>query len=300
MRIVSLIPSATEIVYLLGLGKNLVGRSHDSDYPKDVLQKTIVSDTIIDTNLPSREIDKKVRESAHSGRSLFHFDQEKIKKLKPDIILTQELCPVCAPEFNQVEKASRILNTDTKLISLEPHFLADVFQNILTIGKYTSQLSRAKRVVKQLQKRVKKTKGAVQKLTLPTVLVIEWLDPLMNAGHWVPELVEIAGGKSLLAKKGEKSKRITWREILKTNPDILIIAPCGLNIKRTKKEINLLTSKKGWSSLKAVETRRVYLIDGDAYLTRSGPRLVDATEILAKIIHTEIFGKPKAVEAEKW
>ena len=297
MKIVSLLPAATEMVCLLGLGKSLVGISDDSDYPKSVLKLPKVTTVSFDSNsLSSIDIDKKVKEAKHRGSSVFHIDKKLLAKLAPDLILTQELCPVCAPAFTDVEKAARKILQNTKIISLEPHTINDIFQNINQVAK-TTQISTVK-IIKNLKSRLSIVDKKVKGQKKPSVLIIEWLDPIMIAGHWVPEMVEKAGGKMLIAKKKEKSRQIDWEDVLKLDPDIVIIAPCGFSIKRTLQEINLLTAQKDFKKLKAFKNKRIYLVDGNAYLTRPGPRIIDGVEILAEIIHSETF--PKKYPKSSW
>ncbi len=297
-RIVSLIPSATEIVYLLGLGENLVGRSHDSNFPVDALKKKVISQPAIEENLNSLEIDKAVKNLVHHGNSVFHIDQKKLKRLKPDLILTQELCRVCAPTFTEVSQSAKILNSETKIVSLEPKTLTDVFENIKIVAEHAGVSDLSRPLIERLRYRVDSIPPKHKNFRKPTVLVIEWLNPIMIAGHWVPEMVEIAGGNLLLSKKGEKSRYADWYEIVNANPDVIIFAPCGFGIERIKKEIYLFKYRSGWDNLKAVKRKQVFYMDGDAHLTRSGPRLVDGIEILSRIINPSLYGYPKPNEAE--
>lgn len=288
MRIVSLLPAATEMVCLLGLEKSLVGISDDSDYPKSVVKLPKVTAVTFDSNsLSSLEIDKKVKEAKHRGSSVFHIDRGLLSKLSPDLILTQELCPVCAPAFSDVEKAAKDVLKDTKIISLEPHSISDIFKNIKEVAK-TTKVSYEKNI-NSLKSRLSIVSKKVKGLNKPFVLVIEWLDPIMIAGHWVPEMVEKAGGKMLVAKKKERSRYIDWEEVVKLDPDIIIIAPCGFDIKRTMDEISLITNKKDYKELKAYKNKQIFLVDGNAYLTRPGPRIIDGVEILSEIIHPQFF-----------
>lgn len=298
MRILSLIPAATEIVYLLGLGNKLVGRSHDSNFPHQVRSLPVLTEADINPYLSSREIDDAVMRAVHTGRSLFHINQNLLWELKPTLILTQELCRVCAPSFNEVQKAARILNGKVSILSLEPHSIEETFQNILTVGEYTGTLAKAFEVVEALKAELSgiNTKLAIMKKgLLPKIVVVEWLDPVMIAGHWVPEMVEISGGIPLLSQKFKKSRRSSWKEIKTAKPEVLIIAPCGFDIRRTK--IELGNSLLPHSLIKE-GMGEFYLVDGDAYLTRPGPRLVEGVKILAKIFHPEIFGKPRAEETQ--
>ena len=268
MRILSLLPAATEMVYSLGLEKYLV------EDPK-------ITSSPISNAMTSLEIDMAVKKLGHRGNGVFHIDQQKLKQLKPDLILTQELCEVCAVSFNQVKKSARILDSNVKIISLEPESVEDILENILLIGETTGSRQQARKVIKNLKNRLKIIDLRLKNLkNKPKVLVIEWLDPLMVAGHWVPQMVEMAGGEMLITKRGEKSRRINQAQ-LKINPDIVIIAPCGFDIKRTIKEKHLI--RKNFS--------KVYLMDGDSYLTRPGPRIVDGIEILSEILYPEIFSR---------
>lgn len=264
MRILSLLPAATEIVYLLGLEKYLVGVSHECDWPPQAQKKPKVT---------------------FSGQGVCHIKERAFKKLSPNLILTQELCEVCAVGFNQVKKAARILDGQTKIISLEPESVEDILENIMLIGEVTGSRQEARRVVEKLKKRLKIYDLRFKKLKKrPNVLVIEWLEPLMVAGHWIPQMIELAGGENLITKPGQKSNIITIHQMLSSNPDILIISPCGFDIERTKKErikINDLRFK--------IKTPKVFLVDGNSYMTRPGPRIIDGIEILSEILHPDIF-----------
>lgn len=274
MRILSLLPAATEMVYLLGLEKYLVGD------PK-------VTSSAISNAMSSLEIDMAVKRWGHKGNGVFHIDQQKLKQLKPDLILTQELCEVCAVGFNQVKKAARVLDGKVKIISLEPESVEDILENIVLVSEAVGHRQQARRIVQKLQKRIENCKLKIVNFkTRPRVLVIEWLDPVMVAGHWVPEMIEIAGGKMLITKAGEKSRRINQTQ-LKLNPDIVIIAPCGFDIKRTSKEKHLINQ-----ILRYVKNYpKVYLVDGNSYMTRPGPRIIDGIEILSEILYPEIFSR---------
>ena len=265
MRILSLLPAATDMVYLLGLEKSLVG------------DEKLVSSPI-SSAMSSLEIDIAVRKLGHKGTGVFHIDQQKLKQLKPDLILTQELCSVCAVGFTAVRKAARILDGEVRIVSLEPESVEDILDNILLVGQVTGYRLQAQKAVKKLKKRTENCKLKTANLPRPKVLVIEWLDPMMVAGHWVPEMVERAGGKMLVTKPGEKSRRIDLAKI-KIDPDIVIIAPCGFDIERTIKEKHLI--QKIASRFKK---SKVYLMDGDAYLTRPGPRIIKGIELLSDMI----------------
>lgn len=288
MRILSLLPAATEIVYLLGQGDQLIGVSHECDYPRKALKLPKITSSPINNDLSSAEIDQKVKNLSHRGNGVYHIHEQKLKKLRPDIILTQEICDVCAISWTEVKKAARVLNGDTKIISLEPESLGDIFANIMLVGESSRKSQESRKIINGLKKRLKNLDSRLKTLATkkPRVLVIEWLDPLMVAGHWVPEMVEKAFGINLISKKGKKSYPITIDQIIKINPDIIIFAPCGFSIKRILKEKELIESIS--YNLKP-KTRNLFLVDGNSYLTRPGPRVIDGIEIFAEIFHSEIF-----------
>lgn len=298
LRIISLLPAATEMVCLLGLQDLLVGISHDSDYPRSITRLPKITTTVIDQSLPSREIDKKIRESNHRGQSVFHIDKKQLAELAPNLILTQELCPVCAPSFSSVEKAAKLISSSATIISLEPHFIEDMFQNIKTIAKHTDSVKQAEKAISKLRKRLGSISNKLQYITTePSVLIIEWLDPLMIAGHWVPEMVKKAGGMMPLAKPGEKSRKVSWEEILHIDPDIIIFAPCGFDIKRAFREADLITKRKGFTDLKAYKAGNIFFVDGNSYFTRPGPRIIDGIEILSEILYPSIFHRTHSIQS---
>lgn len=285
MRIVSLLPAATEIVYLLGLGSKVVGVSHECDFPEKVSSKPKVTYSKVTNDLSSIQINKIVQSSKHSGFGVFHIEEVLLKELKPDLILTQELCKVCAVGFDQVEQASRILKSDISIISLEPESVEDILQNIKTVGKFTKKLKKAESEIKKLKQRLQKVSSLTKKLShKPKVLVIEWLNPVMIAGHWVPEMVDVAGGINLISRPGQKSYPIALKDIKDANPEIIIFAVCGFDIKRTLKEKNLIRR-----IVKASNSSKVYIIDGNSFFTRPGPRIIDGIEILTEVWHPGTF-----------
>jgi len=289
MRIVTLLPSATEIVYALGLGKELVGVSHDCDYPPEVREKPVLSQSVVTSELTSREIDKTVKQRIHSGLSVYHIDAELLQKLKPDLILTQELCEVCAPSYSEVLEAAKILDAAPKIVSLEPKCLADILENIKLVGGLTARHARAEELINELQARIGKVAKLADEVNRPRVFCMEWLKPVYCAGHWVPEMVELAGGEDWLGEPGEPSFEIEWEEVLRYEPEIIVLMPCGFHPKRTLEEIDLVLEREGWQELPAVKNDRVFIVDGSAYFNRPGPRIITGVEILAQIIHPEIF-----------
>nr|BAL55796.1 periplasmic solute binding protein [uncultured Acetothermia bacterium] len=292
MKIISLLPSATEIVYELGLGDCLVGVSHDCDWPPDVFKKPKLSQAVVHSEMPSAEIDAIVRERLHSGLSVYHIDAELLQKLNPDLILTQELCEVCAPSFDDVRQAVKLLHGQPKIVSLEPHTIEDILDNILTVGEVTGREDRARTLVAQLRRRIERIRAKTETLAhRPRVCCIEWLEPIMIGGHWVPQMVEYAGGEDWLGELGQPSRYADWEEILHYNPEIIVLMPCGFSIERTLREMDVLTELAGWEELTAVKEGQVFIVEASAYFNRPGPRIVTGLEILAEIIHPEIFSE---------
>ncbi len=288
MRIVSLVPSATEIVCSLGLADALVGISHDCDFPPEVLGKPVLSEAIIGLREPSRAIEGRIRGMVHTGRSVYHLDERALARLAPDLILTQELCAVCAPSYTLVKQAAKLLDAEAKIVSLEPRGLGDVLDNILLVGELTRTAGRAQALVNQLRIRI----GAVRAQAMPPrprVVCLEWMDPIYVGGHWVPEMVDIAGGIDVLGRAGEPSRVAEWNEVVGAVPDVLVLMPCGFDLARTRAEVGALTERPGWVDIPAVREGRVFLTDASSYFNRPGPRLVDGLEILAVAVHPETF-----------
>lgn len=305
LRILSLLPAATEIVYLLGLEKYLVGVSHECDYPRKARLKPKITSSPVSNNLSSREINDQVAKLKHKGSGVFHIDAKLMADLRPNLILTQELCDVCAISWTQVRKAAKILESGSKkkesglkIISLEPESVQDIFENIKLIGGLCGTEYIAEKIIKNLKNRLKILNSKILNLNSPKprVLMVEWLDPIMVAGHWVPEMVEKAFGSNLITTKGQKSFPITSDQVVKTDPDIIIFAPCGFNIPRILKEKYLIndlvkTLRHYLTDRSNNVSLQLYLMDGNAYLTRPGPRIIDGVEILAEILHPKIFTK---------
>jgi iron complex transport system substrate-binding protein len=288
MRIVSLLPSATEIVCALGLTDSLVGISHDCDYPREISGTAVLSEAIVTTDLPSGVIDATIRGHIHKGKSVYHLDERQLTSLLPDLILTQELCAVCAPSYTLVKQAARLLEAQTRLVSLEPESLAGILDNILLVGDLTGRAAEAAALVDQLRARIERVREAVTGRSRPRVACIEWLDPLFVAGHWVPEMIALAGGMDVLGRGGEPSFVVPWQTIIDSEPDVIVLMPCGFTVPRTRQEVYLLTERKGWSDVRAVHTGQVYLTEASAYFNRPGPRIVTGVEILARILHPQV------------
>jgi iron complex transport system substrate-binding protein len=286
MRIVSLVPSATEIVASLGLLDALVGISADCDFPPGIRGKPVLSEALVEADLSSPAIDRRIRDHVHAGSSVYHLDSEQLARLRPDLILTQEVCAVCAPSYALVRQAAKMRDTETRIVSLEPRGLADILDNIRLVGDLTGAGPRSSAVVSALQARID---GVVPGAGLdrPRVVCIEWLNPLFVGGRWVPEMVSAAGGTDALGSAGEASRAVDWEQVRGATPDVIVLMPCGFDVARTRAEIGLLVDLPGWDDLPAVRRGRVFLTNASAYFNRPGPRIVDGLEILAAALHPE-------------
>ncbi|RMB80721.1 cobalamin-binding protein [Streptomyces shenzhenensis] len=296
MRIVSLLPAATDIVAELGLSARLVGRTHECDWPpREIASVPVVTGADLDQNrLTSREISDAVGGAAHSGSSLYVLDTEALAALHPDVVLTQDLCEVCAVSSDKVSRTVRLLDADTRVLSLEPRTLDDVLDCLVTVGELLGVRERARRRRAELQARLERVRASVTGRDRPRVLSIEWLDPLWPAGHWVPEQVTAAGGTPLLASPGEHTKPMAWEAVRAARPDAILVMPCGFPPERTLRESELLTGLPGWQDLPAVRAGRVWVLDGPAYFNRPGPRVVRGAELLAQVLHGVPAGEPAA------
>ena len=291
MKIVSLLPSATEIVCALGLEDQLVGVSHDCDWPPELQEdRAVLSAALVSGEQPSHEIDQTVRERLHQGLSVFHLDEELLAQLSPDIILTQELGEICAPSFDKVQRATRALHNNVDVISLEPTSLEDVLDTIRVVGNATGHMDRADDLIGRLRSRIDRVRPRAGLATdRPRTLAIEWLDPLFVGGHWVPEMIELAGGEPMNVP-GDPSEEIDWDDVERFDPEAIVVMPCGLSPERTAEELDLLIEHELWPDLRAVRAERVHVLHGPFYFNRPGPRLVDGLEILAALLHPEEFG----------
>ena len=290
IRICSLLPSATEIVCALGLGKQLVVVSHECDYPEYVMSKPKATQSLLLTaKMSSGKIDRMVSHHITRGHSLYALDTKLLEKLRPELILTQELCKVCAVSYDEVVKAARILDGNPSIVSLEPRNVEEIFDNILLIGQLTDRRYEAEKLVDLLQSRIRKTASRTRVQHRPRVFCMEWIEPPWVGGHWVPEMVRIAGGFDGLGKSGEPSTMMDWRKVVQYAPEFIILMPCGFDMKRTVRESATLTDYPKWRELPAVEEGRVYAVDASSYFSRSGPRVVDGVEILASIFHPEVM-----------
>ena len=293
-RIVSFLPSATELLYELGKQDNLYGVTHECKYPKEALSKPKIINTVIDSEkLTSKEINDTTCKLLNEGKDIFVLNESNLKNADPDLIISQETCEVCAAYTNQVNKAIQILKTKPILYSMDPHNMKEIIESVTKLGEILNCEDKAKEITNSLEKRIQNIKEAIIKKNLK-VLAIEWIEPFFTAGHWVPEMIEIAGGINLISKTGEHSRKLTMREITKSNPDIIILMPCGFDTQRTISEYNkILKNNTVWNSLDAVKKERVFAVDANSFFSKPSIRTVEGVEILAKIIQPEKFGNFK-------
>jgi iron complex transport system substrate-binding protein len=286
MQICSFLPSATEILFALGLSDSIASVTFECDYPPEARQKPILVNTTLRHDLSSAEVDREVMEYASHGDSLYTVDIEMLKAIKPELIVTQELCDVCAVSSAHLAKALHELSPQPRVLSLTPHTLADVFRDIEEVGEAAGRQRRAAELVTNLRQRLARIK-TMPAANSPSVACLEWLNPPFNAGHWVPEMVEQAGGIDRLGTRGEYSVRIEWKQILDLNPDVIVIMPCGYDAEKAAEEYRRTTFPAGWQDIKAVRNRHVYAVHASAYFSRPGPRLVDGVEILYALLHQD-------------
>ena len=290
MRIVSLLPSSTEISFAIGIGDEIVGVSHECDFPEEAKTKPVLTRSRINPHKSSDEIDEDVVSIVKKGLSVYDIDEDKLRELQPDLILTQDQCEVCAVSLKDVQHAVRKFICSANIVSLKPTILQEILESILTIGRAANKETEAGSLIESLKSRIGFIKNKTKKAVfLPKVCCIEWLKPIFIAGNWTPELVEIAGGIDILGKNGEHSNKVSLKEILEEDPDKLIISPCGFKIYQTINDLELLTSNPQWNKLKAVKNNEVYIVDGNSYFNRPSQRIVDTLEILASLIHPELF-----------
>lgn len=285
MRICSLLPGATEIAFSLGLEKHIVGVTHECDHPPEAKQKPVIVRSQIDpSRMSGKEIDAKVAEILQAGKGLYTIDREAFVAADPDLILTQGLCDVCALDYNEVVRAASLLPSAPKILSLNPRTLSDILDDVVRVGAATDREGIAQSVVKDLRRRIEQIARREPDYR-PRVVCLEWFEPLYVAGHWVPEMVTLAGGHDVLGRIGEPSFKVEWSAVREANPDFLLLMPCGFDVRRAVKESAPLRNLDGWNDLLAVKTGRVYAFNGSAYFSRPGPRLVKGLEVLARIIH---------------
>jgi iron complex transport system substrate-binding protein len=295
MRIVSLLPSATEIVCAIGLGDELVGVTHECDFPPDVIGKPVMTHSVHDlTSASSRDIHRLVTASVHGGSSLYALDEEALAAAKPDLILTQELCPVCAVSYREVNEVARSIDADITVISLEPTSVEGILNTITTVGAMTEAEDAAIDLVESLRERLGAVGEKVQARRdaggrSPRVVGLEWLDPPFASGHWVPEQIRQAGGWELLGADGEASKQTTWDAVSEVDPEMLLLMPCGFHLQETVEAWARTRRPPGYANLTAVRRGQVFALDGSAYFSRPGPRVFDGIELLAEVFDPDAF-----------
>lgn len=289
MRVASLLPSATEICCALGVDP--VGVTHECDYPPRVADIPTVVHSRIDTDASSRDIDDQVHEALAAG-GVYELDRERLRELDPDVVVTQGLCDVCAVDEAVVHETLTSLDLDAELVATHPHSFDDVFDDITHLGRTLNRPEAATELLADLRARVDAVRARVPSGDRPSVALFDWLDPVMVAGHWVPELVEIAGGQFELGAAGQEAGPIEWDRVRGTDPDVLVAAPCGFSVGHTNETFADLTGRPGWQDLRAVRDGRVFVMDGNHYVNRPGPRLVDTVEALAWVLHPDAFDAP--------
>jgi len=296
IRICSLLPSTTEIVCALGLKENLVGITHECDYPQEISEIQVVTKSLINhSGSNSHEINKHITEALHSGSGIYSIDNEALEFTNPDLILTQELCEVCAVSYSQVEESVRTLSGHQTVLSFEPSNIEGILDSIIQIGKQTCTEANAKALVSEAHGRIDVVKSkSSDSSKKPSVLGLEWLEPPFIGGHWVPEMIEIAGGSPALGDQAEPSREITWEQALEASPQIIVLMVCGFGLERTMEEFSLLNGSNFWKKYNG----EIYAVNGSAYFSRPGPRIIDGIEILSEIIHPNIF--QRKTEPNAW
>jgi iron complex transport system substrate-binding protein len=290
-RIISFLPSATEMVFALGLGERLVGVSHECDFPAEARAKpAVVKPALPLESMTLREIDETVVQRIGSGQSLYEVDERLLAQLAPTHILTQDLCQVCAPSGNEITRALAALPVKPEILWFTPHSIEEIFDNLRELGAAMGREARAGDLIAAARARLDRIGRQAEKAPRrPRVYCLEWIDPYYCSGHWVPEMVELAGGDDVLGRKGKDSVRIPWENIAAWSPEVLIISPCGFGADKAVEQAEQLLQQPGWSELPAVRNDRVFAVDANAYFARPGPRVVEGVELLAHLIHPELF-----------
>ncbi len=298
MRICSLLPSATEILYALGLGDSVVGVTHECDFPAAAAKKPALIRPRVDPHAPSDEIDREVRELVERGESIYAVDADLLRSLEPDLIVTQDLCHVCAASPEDLATALTRLPKKPRVLALTPHSLADVWADIRRTGEATQRRREAQALALTLEQRVAAIAAKVARSgSRPRVLCLEWLDPYYVGGHWVPEMVANAGGEDVLGRAGEPSFRVSAEEIAATAAEMIVVMPCGFSVVRAAAEFSAAPLPDVWSDLPAIRDGRVFAVDANSYFSRPGPRLADGVALLAHLFHPDLFPQPPSASA---
>lgn len=287
MRIVSFLPSATETLYELGAGSQVVGVTHECKFPPQARKKPqIIRSSFDPSQMTASDIDNKIVELMRSDKDIYIVDENALKRVSPDLIVAQGLCEVCSPFTKEINRAVNLLNGRPDVLILDPHDLDDILISIMDVAEKIGKVREGRKLVASLQTRIDSVRSMKIKFR-PTVLCVEWIEPLFTAGHWVPQMVEYAGGISGLSTVGEPSRRMDIEEAEQLDPDVIVLMPCGFDIERTLKELPGLASNEKWKSLQAVKNEKVYAVNANAYFSKPGPRTVVGLEIMAKILHPE-------------
>jgi iron complex transport system substrate-binding protein len=298
-RIVSLLPAASEMVYALGIGDRLLGVTHECDFPADAKSKPIVSRPAIDlAGMTTEQIDATISARIARGESIYEIDEILLRDLEPDLIVTQNLCQVCAPSGDELSRALESLKTAPKVLFMSPNSIEDILRNVLDLSVATGREGIGNGLVAQWVSRLQNVRHAVRDAeTRPRVFCAEWVDPIFSSGHWLPQMVEIAGGFDGLGRPGSDSRRVAWSEVIDLAPELIIVSPCGFHLNGASEQTRVLQSLPHWNELPAVKNGRVYAVDADSYFARPGPRIIDGTELLAHLIHPQAVpwsGPPEA------
>jgi iron complex transport system substrate-binding protein len=289
MRIVSLVPSATEMLYALGLGSEVVAVTHECDYPRDAVDLPKVTRDVLPAGLSAAEIDAAVKERTLAGRSIYELDAETLHKLEPDLIVTQALCSVCAVSYDDVRAIADEIDTQPMVVSLDPHTVGEVLGDARTLAQATNRKDAAVELIQEAAARIDRVRVATRKVRRPRVVALEWLDPPFAAGHWTPQLISFAGGDDMLGFAGESSEEHSWAEVAAGQPDVVVVMPCGYDAEIAHREAEMHVEE-----LAALGAGEVVAVDAAAYFSRPGPRIVDGLELLAHILHPELFPEAPA------
>jgi iron complex transport system substrate-binding protein len=282
VRIVSLVPHATELLFALGLDEQIVGVTHECDYPLDALQRARVTRDVLPTGLSARETDAAVRERTLAGEAIYELDAEQLAMLEPDLIVTQQLCPVCAVSYEDVTKVAEKLLSQPRVIALDPKTLGETLGDVRTLAEATDSRDRGVELIAAAGARIDRVKLAVRGLRRVRVAAIEWLDPVYVAGHWTPQMIELAGGEDVTGRAGEHSEVVTWELLSARQPDVVVVMPCGYDAPRAREEALTFAAQLG-----SLGAARVVAVNASAYFSRPGPRLIDGVELLARVLHPE-------------
>ena len=284
VRIVSLVPSATETLFALGLGPDVIAVTHECDYPPAVLDLPKITRDVLEPGLSPREIDTAVKERTLAGLSIYELDEELLRDLRPDLIVTQELCSVCAVSYDDVRAIAEEIETQPRVVSLDPHTVGEVLGDVRTLAQLTDRKDAGVDLVRDASARIDRVRVAVRGARRPRVAALEWLDPPFAGGHWVPQLIEYAGGEDVVGFAGEKSEETTWDSVSAGQPDVVVVMPCGYDAEIAHREAEMHRDE-----LARVGAGEVVAVDAAAYFSRPGPRIIDGLELLAHILHPELF-----------